>query len=291
MKKMLKKLALVSMLTLCIGINTVSATSFYVNKNGVEMTELQYAKMLKLFSEKKVSLLTQGEFDTLKNANVVATDAVYEKSTYINGEYVSSEIISKEEFDSASTANVSPGNLARNDDTSFIETSYKKLYGALVDLDNRFQLIGNLYWKKMPACKSYDVFAYRFTHFDYSGFGGQQIYTVNGNDYVIDYTTSSAGYQAQSNGAGVSMNLKDGSNITEYDLTVATTLTVNTTYYAQAHAYISYQHAQSDVTRAQSMDYVLNISGLGSVVDFNSATISNKYDGMSGLHLTTPINQ
>jgi len=289
MKGVFTRLCLCTLISLSFGTLSVFASPYYINKNGVEMTELQYNKMLSIFSDKKVSLLSQDEFDSIKNANIIASGAVYEKTTYVNGEFHSSEIITKEEYDSASTANVSPN--TRDSDDSFIETSYKRLYASMVDLENRFQLIANLHWKKMPACRSYDVFAYRFTHFDYSGFTGQQVYSVGSNDYIIDYTTSSEGYKAQSNGAGVSMNLKDGSNITGYDLTVVTTLTVNTDYYAQAHAYISYQHAQSDVTRAQSMDYVLNISGLGSVVDFNNATTSNKYDGMSGLHLTTPINQ
>ena len=86
------------------------------------------------------------------------------------------------------------------------------------------------------------------------------------------------------------MNLKDGSNISGYELTVATRLTFNSYNYSQAHAYVSYQHAQTNLSRADSMAYTLDITGLGNVVKFNNPATENKYDGMSGVHLIVPIS-
>lgn len=264
---------------------TVSASNvFFTNSNGVEMNELQYNKMLQIFSERKVDMLTQEEFDKYKDSNIVSSNSKYEKETYINKELVSVEEITEEEFNNVSEAesNIEPYA------SEYIETSYKRLAATVSD-GGTWTLTGSLSWKKKPAYQSYDVFAYRFNHFNYSSFSGEQAYIINGQYYTISYDTSSAGYKAQSNGAGVSMNLKDGSDITGYELVVATRLSFESYNYSKASAYVSYQHAQANVTRAQSMDYTLDITGLGNVVKFNSSTIANKYDGMSGIQLIVPI--
>lgn len=273
-----------------VNSNVLAKNVFYTNNNGVQMTELEYNKMLEIFSERKVSDLSQEVFDKYKDANIISNDAVYQKESYKDNKIVKRDYISEDEFNAIPNSESSNGISPQASDDSHYETSYKRLAASLMDLGNRqFSLIGALSWKKVPATKSYDVFAYRFMHFDYSGFAGEQVYYINGNGYPISYYTSSEGYKAQSNGAGVSMNLKDGNNITGYELSVATDLTVNTINYSQAHAYISYQHAQSDLTRAQSMSYTLDVSGLGNVILFSSQSIENKYDGMTGLHLSTPI--
>lgn len=276
---------IVSVLCLiCLTVN-VEAEAYYTNSNGVEMTESQYNKMLQIFSERKVGVLDQSEFDMLKDSEVVDTDARYEKETYINGEYISTEEITKEEYDAAE--DITSCSPYVND---FVETSYKKLGGSLTKLDSsRYSVIGTLSWKKVPAYRSYDVFAYRFNHFNYSGFTGGQIYFKGNTSYKIPYYTYSEGYKALSNGAGVSMNLKDGSDITGYELTVATTVKFSSYNYSTAQAYISYQHSQANISRAESMDYTLDISGLGNVVKFNNSRIAGYHDGMDGVYLSVPI--
>lgn len=272
---------------LCGGVNASSV--YYTNDLGVEMTELQYNKMLQFFSERRVKTVTQEEFDSLKDTTIVDSDAIYQKTTYENGEVIKEEIISEEEYNNAPTAEVNmPGEIVPYD-YKYVETTYKRLSGTLTQASSGYKLVAAVSWKKIPVCRSYDVFAYRFNHFNYSGFGGNQTYYVNGNYNNIVYNTSSEGYKAQSTGAGVSMNLVDGSNITGYELTVATNLTLNTTSVSQAHAYVSYQHAQSDLTRAQSMGYTLNVSGLGNVILFSNSSIAGKYDGMGGIHLIATL--
>ena len=48
--------------------------------------------------------------------------------------------------------------------------------------------------------------------------------------------------------------------------------------------FTSYQHAQSDLSLADSQIYTLGASGLGQVFVF-PYSISQKYDGMSGVHV------
>ena len=291
MRKILRG-AILACFVSCVLCGSVSAASvYYTNDLGVEMTELQYHKMLQIFSERRVKTVTQEEFDMLKDATIVDSDAIYQKTTYANGEVIKEEFITEEEYNSAPTAEVNMPDeiMPYSGDYKYVETTYKKLGGTLSDLGNRYNLTAALSWKRVPVCRSYDVFAYRFNHFNYSGFAGNQTYYINGNYNNISYSTSSEGYKAQSNGAGVSMNLVDGSNITGYELTVTTSLTVNTTGISQAHAYVSYQHAQHDVTRAQSMGYTLDISGLGNVILFSNSSIAGKYDDMSGIHLIASL--
>lgn len=286
MKLIIKNGILLGLLCSVVCLSQVNAAStYFTNSNGVEMNELQYNKMLEIFSETKVNILTQEEFDRYKDANLIKSDVIYEKETYRNKELISTERITEEEFNNAPESDVTP----YGGDSGFVETSYKRL-GATVSDGGGWTLTGALSWKKRPSYQSYDVFAYRLTHFNYSGFSGNQVYIIGGKYYSIGYNTSSEGYKAQASGAGVSMNLKDGSDITGYELSFVTGLRFNTDAYSQAHAYVSYQHAQANLTRAQSMDYTLGISGLGNVIKFNDSDIAEKYDGMSGVHLTVPIS-
>ena len=291
----MKKVGRGVILGLLVGCFLYSAVEakeiYYTNDVGVEMTELEYDKMTQIYSERYIDTMSQEEFDALKNGNIVDSGAIYQKTTYApDGKVLKDEYVSEEEYNQAPSTDVSQEGDIMPYDYKYIETSYKKLSGTLIDIGNRkYSLIGGLSWKKVPLCRSYDVFAYRFMHFDFNGFGGTQNYYVNGVSNKISYDTSSPGYKQQGNGAGVSMNLVDGSNITGYELAIGTNLTVNTTNYTQAHAYVSYQHAQSDLTREQSLGYTLNVAGLGNVILFNSSTIAAKYDGMSGVHLTAQI--
>lgn len=263
--------------------------AYYVNQNGVEMSELQYNKFLKFYSERKIEHLTLEEFNKYKDANIIALDTVYQKTTYSNGKVIESKIITETEYNSVSESQSSNAISPQSSDSSYVETSYKKLSATLFDIGSQYDLMGTLSWKKMPYVRSYDVFAFRFNLFNYSNFTGVQEYYKGNSYYRIDYNTSSAGYKSASNGVGVSMNLKDDTDITGLELTITATLTEQATSATKAHAYITYQHAQNDLTRAQSMGYTFDISGLGNVLLYSNQTVRDTYDRMSGLHLISNI--
>jgi len=268
-----------------LSINVNAKEAYYVNKNGIEMSELQYNKFLELFSKRKIEFLSLEEFNMYKDANILSGETVYQKVTYENGKVVEEEIISEEEYEAVKDTGIN----SYASDNDVYETSYKRLSGNIVDISGKFHLMSALSWKKVPYCRSYDVFAFRLNHFSYDGFIGNQVY-IKGNDaYSIDYNTSSAGYKGFSNCAGVSMNLKDDSDITGFELTIGSILRFNTSNYSQAHVYMTYQHAQNDLSRAQSMGYSLDINGLGNVLLFSNATVRSTYDGMQGVHVSSPI--
>lgn len=280
-----KGIAFFAVLSLFVATNVMAKTIYYINDNGVKMSELEYQQIVDLFSENKAKYISQEEFDKYINMDIISSTTIYEKITYADGEVIDRESVTKEEYDNAPTTPICADAVPYSDTYQFIETDYKKITGQLV-YTNGLHIVSTLSWKQVPKYKSYDVYAMRFQFLDYSNVYGQQTYYTSGGSGVYTYSSSSEGYKGFSDGFGISMNLKDGSNITGYDLALDANLSVQSTTSAQAHAWITYQHAQKDVTRAQSKSYTMSISGLGNVLYYSDTTIRGYYDGMSGLFLT-----
>lgn len=289
MKKLFKggTITLVMLLALCTLTVNADDGVYYTNLNGVEMTENEYNHIVNLLSDKKVTSITQDEFDEYMTYEIIDRDVIYQKVVSNEFGIVYEEEVTEEEYNASDLEGMESG--IGGDDinlTGYFETNYKRLNVTLANASSYYVLLGDLTWKKIPACRSYDVFAFKTTRFYYSSVTGTQTYYVGSGYTNISYNTSSAGYKALYNGAGLSMNLKDGSNITSYDMSISAHLIISDYDYSTSYVTVSYQHAQSDVTRAQSMDYYLSSGGLGGVVYFNSGTIWNKYDGMTGIDLT-----
>lgn len=284
MKKIIGGLLVTVVLSVCLINNVYAQNVYYTNHKGVQMTELEYNKMLQLFSEKKVSYLEQDEFNKYKDITILSTDVVYQKTVTLDGEVILDEEVTKEEYDASLDENLP---LPYVGDYQYYETTYKKLAGSVSDASGVLMLIGTLGWKKIPYIKSYDVFAFRVTNLSHNSFYGSQLYYHDGTATSISYDTTVPGYKYATNGAGVSMNLVD--NATGYDLTISSDLAYNTTQYTTAHIYVSYQHAQRDVSRETSKSYTFSPSGYGNVVLFNNSTIAGYYDAMGGIHLQVPI--
>lgn len=283
MKKIIGVLVVTVMISVCLIDNVLAQNVYYTNSNGVQMTELEYNKMLQLFSEEKVNYLSQEEFDKYKDMTILSTDSVYQKTISLDGEVISEEIISKEEYDSSSDENLP---IPYVGDSQYYETTYKKLTATVGD-STGLLLISSIHWKKIPYIKSYDVYAFRVTNMSHSNLAGTQTYYHDGTADSIFYDTTAPGYKYATNGAGYSMNLVD--NATGYDLAISSELAYNTTQYTTAHIYVSYQHAQRDVSRETSKSYTFSPSGYGNVVLFNNSTIAGYYDAMPGVHLQIPI--
>lgn len=260
----------------------VMAESYYSNNNGVAMSESEYNKMVEIYGARHTAYLTQEEFDYYKDKTIVDSGTVYVKENYINDVLVSEEEISEEEYN-LSSDNDDSNEQTRYGSSASHTTNYKKLTANLVSLGNlNYSLVSHLEWKKVPAVKSYDVFAFYLQHFSYSGVTGSQYAYTSSGQYTYSYNSGSAGYKGLSSGAGISMNLKDGSNITGYDMFISATLHGDGSSFGHGNALVSYQHAKVNLTRAQSMSYSLGPTGLGGVIIFSSGVMSS-YDGMAGV--------
>ena len=74
------------------------------------------------------------------------------------------------------------------------------------------------------------------------------------------------------------MNLVDNSDVSTFLNTITARVSGSS-----GTVSASYQHCTSNsVTKAQSMDYILNVNGLGGVILFN--TVQSKYDAMMGVY-------
>lgn len=292
MKTLFRGSILIMAITLSLNFLKVNAeTVFYTNINGVEMSESEYNTIVERTSENIVQRLTQEEFDKYVNADVADSGTIYQKViTDIDGITISQQNITEEEYNSSDFENLVCGNEINSNDYGFFETSYKRFRVYLYDFgSNDYEVYSVLTWKNVPACRSFDVFAFRLKHMSYSVPTAIQTYWIGSNYTNIYYNSSSEGYKSASNGAGFSMNLKDGNNITGFEMNMSANLAINETGYSQAHVFTTYQHAQSSLTRDQSKSYTLSAGGLGDVLYYSNTTIRNKYDDMSGIELTTPI--
>lgn len=293
---MKRTIIIIILMTVCVMINIsyVKAEPFYTNEKKVEMTEEQYNKIVSIFSENIASTINQERFDKYINSNIVDHGVIYQKVKSDKNGTISTEYITEEEYNNSSDANYlceknENGN-TKSSDYGYIETTYKRFDVDLLDFGNNdFNLIGVLIWKKVPACRSYDVFAFRLNHMTYLDVSGIQTYYIGTAHTDISYSTSSPGYKSATNGAGFSMNLKDGSTITKYEMILIADLAINDFNSTTAHVYTTYQHAITNVTRAQSMSYTFSAGGLGGVLLYSSPSLSQKYDDMAGIHLSTPI--
>jgi hypothetical protein len=281
---------------LLLGFTNINAESFYTNINGVEMTEAQYIDVKNKLSETRAETLTQEQFDRIIQGTLVSGNTIYQETVSDQFGILSERYITREEYENAPEEGLSlcQGNIIGNETNSsssgYIETTYKRLNVALTDFgNNNFDVYGSLTWKRVPACRSYDIFAFRTNYMSYSNVYGIQTYFTSSNFTNISYNSSSAGYNSDTNGAGFSMNLKDDSNIVKFEMTLVADLSITNFNYSTAHVYTTYQHAQTDLTQAQSKSYYFSVGGLGDVVYFSNTIIRNKYDDMAGVHLTTPI--
>ncbi len=282
MKGIVKGGLLLSALLSVFLFSNVKAESYYTNKNGVEMSETEYNTIKTLFQEDYVSVITQDEFNKYKNANIIDTVELFQKEIIVNGEVISQENVTEEEYNAYLAEKDT--NDSKSGGSSSYETSYKRLVGSIIDNGNHhYAYAGSLAWKKVPKVRSYDVFAFRLLNFTYSGVTGSQVYFTSGGHSTISYNSSSAGYKGLSNGAGLSMNLKDGSNITGYTMTMTANLTGTNLSYGHGTVYVSYQHATANLTRAESMSYSISGTGMGGVVLFSSGYLNSSYDNMSGI--------
>lgn len=268
------------------GIEQVEA-DLYRNKAGATISREDLESLTELLPMSKIDTLSQNDVDEIINGTIVSSEQKYYRTIYYNNGTAVETEVTKEEYDNASGEKVCT-EYTRGDDSGYFETNYKRLSSNLVELPNKHLLTILLIWKMMPATRSYDVIAFRTRHMSYSNVDGCQTYYINGNYTDINYDSSSAGYKGLSNGAGISMNLKDETTISKLMLALWADLQISSTDYPYAHVFTTYQHAQSSLTRAQSKSYTLQAGGLGDVVYYSDMNIWNKYDDMTGIELIIP---
>lgn len=260
--------------------------TFYTNMNGVELTKEQYSNLNKVFDEDTIATLTEQQINYYKNnsnlsktenTKYIRTDNYYDN----NGNLISSEDTIVNENDALSFIK------SQNEGISILgsshQTTMKKLTISLVTTHSVKTITITNTWLSIPSTKSYDVIGFRNgtgTSLSISSVSGYQNYDGN----VISYKNGGDNYKEPKGGCGISMNIVDSvSSSLSNGMTV--TIWNNATTYT---AYGTYQHAQSNVTLAQSKNYTISSSGLGGVLDFENS-VKGYYDGMQGVDITGSI--
>lgn len=288
---------------------TVHAKSdiFYINNNGIEMTEEQYNKLSKYFSDDIIQNMQYNQFEyeiehEVKSFNY--DEKYFVETTFFNKNseklYTISNEITKEEFDSFDYNKANNQKFyypalraVINDagDPSYHETTAKSVGIGDVSFDHKnYRLFVQTNWKTNPIVKSFDVSAIRWTVNSNSTFTrdndfyGVQMCKNSSNEQLIQsYGQDSNNAKVFSNGVGVSMNIFDACNSDLH-----TQLDIYGELSGSMKIYGTYQHAVANVTLAQSKSYTLSSSGLGGVLYYSNSTIRNKYDNMQGVYADVP---
>lgn len=268
MKKRL--LALSFLLGMFITPGIVNAEEiYYTNNNGVEMDQANYDNLVSKLTLEYVSFMTQREYDSLKDHEL---PIVAEKS-------ITSELV---EIKGLPIEVVNPYSVSGAPNS--VVTTSKQLSIVVFDWGNgQYYVKASNEWLSMPKIRNYDVFAMRPD----DGFSlvagtpsGTQYYSTSSTSDSIIYQPNGANTVTKSNGFGMSMNLVDNTDVEVFLNTITARVSGSS-----GTVSASYQHCTSkSVTKAQSMDYILNVNGKGGVILFNNPTIGSYYDGMMGVY-------
>lgn len=252
------------------------------NINGIVISEEEYNNFLKVHTHEYIMTMSEEKYEKLKSLDYsnVETETKYIETTYNPSLMLTTEReLTKEEYDNFGISS----NARLNDGAQTTETTAKELILALVGGTTWNYVSVTATWKYIPTTRSFDVIGFRGYGFDFreGSQEGEQIYILNNTYTVIDYAWNGTNIQKHDNGFGISMNIVN-SDITDLQLTAECDISPTI---AHPEIFTSYQHAISSVSLAQSQNYTLGGAGLGEVFVY-PYSISQKYDGMSGLSLT-----
>lgn len=279
-KRVLKKITfmLYAFVSVLFVIPSVVNAKEIINNNGIRISENEYNDFLKIYDNDYIMNMSEEKYNKLKTLDFsdITTSTKYIETTYNQSLQLTTEReITEEEFNEFEP--VSP---LLDDGAASYETTKKKLVLSIVGGTTWNYAMVAATWKAIPSNRSYDLIGFYGFGFDF-GNGtqeGKQIYVLNGNYTVIDYAWNGTNIKRHSNGFGISMNVVN-SDITYLQFLAECDVRANIDH---PTLYASYQHAQKNLSLADSQNYTLGGAGLGSVFVF-PYSISQKYDAMSGV--------
>ena len=256
----------------------IVVTLCFVTNVNAAISEEDYASLREIFSEARLSIMSDAEKEELVNGDLTYSEKVYQVTETVNGTFIYSEVdpeiadLIEEDFRNG---------VVTYDATH--ETSYKRI--TIIDNyinNNSHDVMVYTQWLVTPATKSFDVTAMRID----GGYvvegtqDGTQLYWKDGSYSHVTYAWNGTNIRKLDNGFGISMNLVNGASYFETDISANVISTSQ-----NAVAYGTYQHAVTDVTLDQSQSYTISHNGLGRVLNFTNS-VYNLYDGMTGVSIS-----
>ncbi len=286
----MKKTIMLIVFMLFAFTSIVNASDVYVNKNGVEIPIEKYEYLKQFFSELRINRWSQEDYNEVKDEEFyliqsedkfIATKMLVDS---LGNEILSiDENISEEEYE-ANREIESHDYCDPGDDNVCWQTAYKRIkLGVACNSDRTIcGFAVSLEWLKLPAARSYDVIAARWTgNFKVKDYAANLYYRTNG---LLDGESYEPGYNENcikktSSGIGVSMKLPTNKTDLSAYFDVQGSLPMGEVL----GVYATYQHAQSSLSLSDSMSYTFSENGLGNVLYYSNSTIRNKYDKMQGV--------
>ena len=258
----------------------IIGTLCYADNANAAISEEEYAELREIFSEARLSLMSDEEKEELVNGDLTVNEKIYQVTESVNGTFTYSEVDPdmvdqiKENFNNGITT---------------YDASHQTTYKRIQIIDNPINVSDGMHmvmvytqWLVTPATKSYDVTAMRIDggYVVEGSQDGSQLYWKDGSYSMINYSPNGTNIRKADNGFGISMNLVDGASYFETDISANVISTSQ-----NAVAYGTYQHAVTDVSLSQSQSYTISHNGLGDVLNFASS-VYNYYDRMAGVSIT-----
>ena len=235
---------------------------FYVNSNGIEMTEQEYNNLLSVgFTEFQIKNMSLSEFNDNKDLHgqVEASVKKYYKTVTntLTGKVIESREASYDEFLREKE------NPTR--DTGFIMTSWIQMTNNIITISDYYKRYkADMFWMSMPPVRSFDTFAIGFNDYEI-----EIVSSVIPLTIVYTYSdgtdiTQTAGYTQKitSKGAGVSFKLPSEhivglSSYMYYNIGKITSSEVTSLISCS-----DYVHANRTSTLARATDYTLDFFGI-----------------------------
>ena len=235
---------------------------FYVNSNGIEMTEQEYNNLLSVgFTEFQIKNMSLSEFNDNKDLHgqVEASVKKYYKTVTntLTGKVIESREASYDEFLREKE------NPTR--DTGFIMTSWIQMTNNIITISDYYKRYkADMFWMSMPPVRSFDTFAIGFNDYEI-----EIVSSVIPLTIVYTYSdgtdiTQTAGYTQKitSKGAGVSFKLPSEhivglSSYMYYNIGKITSSEVTSLISCS-----DYVHANRTSTLARATDYNLDFFGI-----------------------------
>ena len=241
-----------------------------------EVSEEEYTKLRSMFSEARLSIMTDEEKELLASDNTTVEEKIYEVTETANGTFNYSEV-SPDNIDEV----LEDFNNGVSTYAASHQTSYKRIQIFDSSSGNGHRIMVYTQWLVTPATKSFDVTAMRID----GGYvvdgtqDGTQGYWANGEYGYVSYSPNGRNIRKADNGFGISMNLVNDASYFETDIS-ANVITTS----SSATAYGTYQHAVTDVSLSASQSYTISHNGFGDVLNFATG-VQNYYDGMAGVSI------
>lgn len=298
MKKIIKMSTFIFTILFVFPIFVFANENYYINKNGVSMSEEEYEVLLNFFTQDKIDSMSESEINLYKDYSLISEEKEYKKvmiyydeSGNVSG--ISEQNVTEDEYKNPISFLASCPTTSTT--VACWETNYKEItlsvWGPENHPSNNYMIVFINNWKTVPSIRSYDLIGVSYTNFSLvEAWGDQTAYNTDGNygSTTVEYSFNGTNMKVFDNGVGISQNLIDSAegygegslNITNRIVLMGQPTSTNVEVRG------SYQHSTSDISLATSKQYnIFNTGiGMGGVFVFYNSTVSGYYDRTQGLY-------